>query len=69
MAPIRVFCKELKAIMLIVTRKTTAIPIENVRIPMLAKSIKPVPTKIPMIVFKKIVKDKIEAASIKEAFT
>lgn len=55
--------------MLTVTRKTTETPIENVRIAIVAKSVKLVPTKVPMTVFRTMTKAKREDANSKEALT
>lgn len=56
LAPMGVFWRELKATIQTVTRKTSAIPIANVRIAMLASRVNAVPKKIPVIVLSMIAK-------------
>ena len=68
LAPVRVFCKALNAIIQTVIRKTTEIPIKKVSIAMLAKNVNSLPITIPMAVFIMTAKVKRNVVNVKEAF-
>ena len=68
-APIGVLCRELKATMQTLTRNTSEIPIANVRIAILARRAKLVPSRTPTTVFSVIAKTSKQVAKTNEAFT
>jgi hypothetical protein len=69
LAPVRVFCNELKAIMQTVIRKTAEMAIENERTTMVASNVRFVLKQIPMATFSAIDGVKTSVAKSREAFT